>query len=531
MEATGTPERRQPRASGRTPRPGDRPADPRLADQVWLDALFQASRDAILLIDPRGGIVWTNPAAESLFGYSAAELLGTPAENLLSAAWRPAVPAWHQEFATTGRVPVLDTPAPVELVIRRKSGEERWVEFTTSPPLQSSGGRRVLLAIVRDVTERKQAAAALQASEARFRALVERAYDWIVLLDTGGRIQYASPSIEQTLGYVAATRVGQPALQLVHPEDRPHTEAVLADLLRDPVATARVEVRCRHADGSWRTIEAVARNLLAEPSVGAIVINARDVTEQVHLRTRREALLRVARRLALEAEPEQVMRSLLAEAVDLTGGSFGLVACWDETRQVLCPVWSTLPMRRDPVDVRLGEGAGGQAAARREPVIINDYQDAPGTVASARQAGLRAMISAPLLHEARLLGVVTVASDAPGQHFDQEDAALLELLASLAAAVLVGLERSRLEGALLAARTAQHALNNQLALTVGYADLLAADPRLPPELREMAGEALSGAQAAAATLEQLQCITRLEEIDQAGPGPVLDLARSAQRAS
>jgi GAF domain-containing protein len=188
-------------------------------------------------------------------------------------------------------------------------------------------------------------------------------------------------------------------------------------------------------------------------------------------------------------------------------------------------------MGGDPVDVRLGEGAGGQAAARRESVIVNDYQDAPGTVAAARQAGLRAMISAPLLHEARLLGVVTVASHAPGQQFEQEDATLLELLASLAAAVLVGLERARLEGALLAARTAQHALNNQLALTVGYADLLAADPRLPPKLRDVAGEALSSAQAAAATVEQLQCITRLEEIDQAGPGRVLDLARSVQRPS
>jgi PAS domain S-box-containing protein len=146
------------------------------------------------------------------------------------------------------------------------------------------------------------------------------------VVDAEGRIQYESPSIEQTLGYVAGTRVGKPALELVHPEDRPRMQVVLADLLSDAVTTARVEVRVRHADGAWRTIEAVARNLLAEPSVGGIVINARDVTEQVQLRARREALLRVARRLALDAEPEQVMRSLLGEAVDLTGGSFGLVA-------------------------------------------------------------------------------------------------------------------------------------------------------------------------------------------------------------
>jgi PAS domain S-box-containing protein len=364
-----------------------------------------------------------------------------------------------------------------------------------------------------------------------FQALVEHAQDWIVVLDAQAVISYASPSIERVLGYRPEERLGRPGLELLHPDDRPRVQAVLADLLRRPGGTAQVEARLRHKDGSWRVFDAVGRNLLDEPSVRGLVVHARDITEQVRQRARREALLRVARCFALETGPERLMRALLAEAVELTGGSFGLVARWDETRQVLSPVWNTLPMPGEPAELRLGQGAGGQAAERREPVILNDYQESAVAVSPALQAGLRAVVAAPLLQEARLLGVVTVATDVPGTQFEQDDAALLELLASLAAAALVGLERSRLEGALLAARTAQHALNNQLALTVGYADLLAADLRLPPDLREVAREALTGAQAAAATLQQLQRITRLEEIDQAGPGPVLDLARSAQRAS
>jgi PAS domain S-box-containing protein len=364
-----------------------------------------------------------------------------------------------------------------------------------------------------------------------FQALVEHAEDWIVVLDAQGVIAYASPSIERVLGYRPEKRVGRLSLELVHPDDRPRVQAGLDDLLRCPGGTARVEARLRHQDGSWRVFDAVGRNLLDEPSVRGLVVHARDITEQVRQRARRDALLRVARCFALETGPERLMRALLAEAVTLTGGRFGLVARWDETRRVLYPVWNTLPMPGQPVELRLGEGAGGQAAERREPVILNMYQESVLAVTPALQAGLVAVVAAPLLHEARLLGVVTVASDVPGRHFEQEDAALLELLASLAAATLVGLERSRLEGALLAARTAQHALNNQLALTVGYTDVLATDLSLPPDLRALALEALSGAQAAAATLQQLQRITHLEEIDQAGPGPVLDLARSAQHAS
>jgi signal transduction histidine kinase len=93
------------------------------------------------------------------------------------------------------------------------------------------------------------------------------------------------------------------------------------------------------------------------------------------------------------------------------------------------------------------------------------------------------------------------------------------------------LRQARLEGVLLAARTAQHALNNQLATVVGYADLLAADRGLPTHLRQLAEEILVAAQEAAARVERLRQITRLHEVDQGGPGPVLDLSEASGRAA
>jgi PAS domain S-box-containing protein len=359
-----------------------------------------------------------------------------------------------------------------------------------------------------------------------FKALVEHAQDWIVVLDARGVIRYASPSIERVLGYRPEERVGHSSRELLHPEDRGLIEDGLKELVAHPEGTGHVEARVRHKDGRWRVFDAVARNLLDDPSVHGLLVHARDITEQVRQRDRREALLRVARYFALETGPHRLMRALLSEAVTLTGASFGLVARWEETRQVLSPVYDTLPLPSEPIELRLGEGAGGIAAARRQPVVMNDYQVSESAVPNAQQAGVCAAVAAPLLQEARLLGVVMVASNVPGARFETEDATLLEMLAGLAAAELAGLERARLEGVLLAARTAQHALNNQLALTVGYTDVLAADRRLPADLVEVAHEALSGAQAAAATLQQLQRITHLEEIEQAGPGPVLDLARS-----
>jgi DNA-binding response OmpR family regulator len=83
-------------------------------------------------------------------------------------------------------------------------------------------------------------------------------------------------------------------------------------------------------------------------------------------------------------------------------------------------------------------------------------------------------------------------------------------------------EAARLQGVLVAANTMEHYLNNQLVLTVGYCELLAMDPRLPPDLREKAVKAMEGAMAAAATLNKLRQITEYVETSAPG-GPMLDL--------
>ena len=103
----------------------------------------------------------------------------------------------------------------------------------------------------------------------------------------------------------------------------------------------------------------------------------------------------------------------------------------------------------------------------------------------------------------------------------------MEILAGVAASVVAGLRRARLGGALLAARTAQHLLNNQLGVTIGYADMLVNDPRLPTDLHDYAAEILRSSLEAAKTVDRLRRVTRLEEADTGLPGGnVINLTRS-----
>ena len=137
-----------------------------------------------------------------------------------------------------------------------------------------------VLVVSRDVTDRKRAEEELRRSEERFRALIENSSDAIALLNPTGVVLYAGPSTERVLGYRNEEFVGRKIFELIHPEDLERTTNLLNRVAQKPDHTVRVEYRVRHKDGSWRWTEGAAKNLLQEPSVQAMVVNYRDITER-----------------------------------------------------------------------------------------------------------------------------------------------------------------------------------------------------------------------------------------------------------
>jgi diguanylate cyclase (GGDEF)-like protein/PAS domain S-box-containing protein len=120
----------------------------------------------------------------------------------------------------------------------------------------------------------------LRRNEERFRSLVQNASDGVVVLGEDALIRYESPAIERILGRRAEDGIGQRLTADVHPDDRATVDRRLADVAGSHGSEVAVEFRARHADGSWRTLEAIAKNLLDDPAVGGVVVNYRDVTER-----------------------------------------------------------------------------------------------------------------------------------------------------------------------------------------------------------------------------------------------------------
>jgi PAS domain S-box-containing protein/putative nucleotidyltransferase with HDIG domain len=132
---------------------------------------------------------------------------------------------------------------------------------------------------LRFLEDKQQTEKAVRQSEARFKSVVQNAYSMVTLLSRDGVIVYESPSCLHMLGYAPEELVGQNIFSLVHPDDVP----VVLERFRRVVEhgeTQTVELRFRHRNGDWRWIESTSINLLHDPSVEAIVSNARDITEK-----------------------------------------------------------------------------------------------------------------------------------------------------------------------------------------------------------------------------------------------------------
>jgi diguanylate cyclase (GGDEF)-like protein/PAS domain S-box-containing protein len=242
-----------------------------------LKEILAGASDAILTVDATQTVVTFNEAAEEMFGYRADEIVGQPLGMLVPERFRD-MHAHHVEAFGGGEVKRRLMSDRAELSGRRKDGAEFPAEITISRIRLD--GEVCFTAIVRDVTERRAAAAALHASEARLWELVAHSSEMIVIVGREGRVLWASPATQPLLGYPPEIPGGKgfSIFEIAHPEDHETLRARFAEAQRQPGVPLEFEGRGLHADGSWPWLAATITDLCDNPAVGGIVFNVHDVT-------------------------------------------------------------------------------------------------------------------------------------------------------------------------------------------------------------------------------------------------------------
>lgn len=116
--------------------------------------------------------------------------------------------------------------------------------------------------------------------EKYFRTLTENSLDALCILSRDGNLLYASPSIERMLGYKPEELRGQNYFARVHPDDLPRTRGAFQLALEHPERTVQIQFRHQNKFGEWRHLELVCQNRLADPEIGGLVADCRDVTDR-----------------------------------------------------------------------------------------------------------------------------------------------------------------------------------------------------------------------------------------------------------
>ncbi|HSQ00389.1 MAG TPA: PAS domain S-box protein [Candidatus Dormibacteraeota bacterium] len=228
---------------------------------------------AAIFVQREDRLLYVNPAAEGITGYGRDELLAMEVWQLLPPEERERARA---VYAARLRGEAVDVPPRREQRLIAKSGAVRWVDVSIGRI--DWDGKPALLGTAFDVSDRRQAEAQRSRGEQRFRALVEHASDVVLVFDAQRLITYVGPSLERILGHPPSALQDHDLYDLIHPDDLDVCRAAVDRLLSAFGTTVRIQYRVRHADGAWRWMEGIGANLLDEPAIAGVVVNARDVT-------------------------------------------------------------------------------------------------------------------------------------------------------------------------------------------------------------------------------------------------------------
>ena len=194
--------------------------------------LLDKSSDAIEVVDPVTlQYLDVNETACRTLGYSREELLTMGVTDIDPDLGKDTSRNIEKTMQKTGS-------ARFESIHRRKDGSTFPVEISME---SVNLDKAYVLGIVRDITERKQAAEALRQSEEKFRALVESTSDWIWEVDRAGRYTYASPRVEMLLGYKPEEVIGKSPFDFMTAEEVKRLTPVLGEALGSRAPLVAVE--------------------------------------------------------------------------------------------------------------------------------------------------------------------------------------------------------------------------------------------------------------------------------------------------
>ena len=391
----------------------------------WLESVINALVDAVIIADINGKIVLVNSRAGEILGYKNEELIGKGIDILVSPRFVEEHRRGFEKFLKTGQ---LQKRGVTEVWGIRKDGSEIPVEISISK--LEIDGEIYVVAIIRDISERKQIEEALKESEELFRTLAEHSLVGIYLIQDGV-FKYVNPRMAEIFGYKVEELIEKKGPRdLVYPEDWPVVEENLKKRIKGEVSAICYDFRGLKKNGEVFYVEVYGARVKyrGRPAVIGTLLDITDrklAEEKInHLNSVLSAIRGINQVIVRENNRERLLRmvcELLAKVrgyntviMWLTHGNSGemeLVARVGEEKHIT-----------------IGRELAKRAiSARRSFVVTED-----GATAAL-----------PVIHEDKVYGALYLCSHREDA-FDSEELELLEEVAGDIAYALKAIETEAL---------------------------------------------------------------------------------------
>jgi len=280
--------------------------------ELLFRSVFETSPDAVVITRLKDNmLVDANRGAEELTGYSRSELVGRSILDL---------DVWEDLSRRQQMLEALNAAGRVdnlEAVFVSRQGR-RIVGLLSGVRIELEGELH-LMAVVRDITELKQAEVALRESEERFRSLFEAASDGIQLLDLDGAVLMANPAFSRFTGLTAEEIVGRPLAEFIDPDSGAFFEKSLPKvLIKGEVLHS--ECRVIPAEGKPMPMAFSAAGVLnSAGEIYCVVLVFKDISERKQYERKVTASYRFLKIGNRHTEMRPLLRDFTAEIKNVSG--------------------------------------------------------------------------------------------------------------------------------------------------------------------------------------------------------------------
>ncbi len=261
-----------------------------LINRVRLDSIIGSAMDAIITVDEEQRVVLFNGAAEHMFGCSTREAIGQPLDRFLPTRYRDAHRHHVQTFGQSGVTTRMMGKLGAVMGLR-SNGQEFPIEAAISHIAVEK--RKYYTVILRDITEREQAAHLVRQSEERYRRLVAVS-PYAILVKRGDRIVFANDQAIKLFGAVRADEIlGKSLVDLFHPDYHNAVRERFHELIEGSLQVPMLEEKIVTLGGTAVDVECSAARFVDEEGP-AILIMLRDVSERKRLQEQLRRTERIA---------------------------------------------------------------------------------------------------------------------------------------------------------------------------------------------------------------------------------------------